>query len=164
MKTKLNWSPQAYRLLFNFVATITLIPGVLILKSIGQISYSEFDIAIVVVGTLLGLLGLSIIIIALTNYDLLAFSGLGKEKPNEKLRVNGLNKHVRHPLYSGIFLLVWGIYIGMLNWNFLIIAVVTSAYIYIGTRLEERKLIEQFGTDYEGYMKRVPMFFPNRKA
>lgn len=34
------------------------------------------------------------------------------------------------------------------------------AYTLIGTELEERKLLRQFGQDYADYRRRVPRFFP----
>jgi protein-S-isoprenylcysteine O-methyltransferase Ste14 len=43
-------------------------------------------------------------------------------------------------------------------------AAVTTAYILVGIALEERDLVEQFGTDYRRYRQRVPMLIPWRKS
>ena len=162
MKSKIKLSSQAYRLLFNFIAIVTLLPGIIPFRMMTQVSSVEMDqpIWLFYLGMAYAAIGGVIVLIALKNYDLLEFSGLGKAKPNETLQRNGLNKFVRHPLYTGTFLLVWGIYLATMEANFLIIACVTTIYIYIGTKLEERKLVEQFGENYLKYKKEVPMFFP----
>jgi hypothetical protein len=36
----------------------------------------------------------------------------------------------------------------------------TTAYILVGTRLEERDLVTQFGASYEQYRRSVPMLMP----
>ena len=42
----------------------------------------------------------------------------------------------------------------------LLFAAMTTAYILVGTRLEERDLVAQFGATYERYRRRVPMLVP----
>ena len=42
----------------------------------------------------------------------------------------------------------------------LLFAVMNTAYILIGVRLEERDLIAEFGASYEHYRQRVPMLLP----
>jgi protein-S-isoprenylcysteine O-methyltransferase Ste14 len=42
----------------------------------------------------------------------------------------------------------------------LIFAAMTTAYIIVGIRLEERDLRSAFGSDYEEYQKQVSMILP----
>ena len=68
---------------------------------------------------------------------------------------------VRHPIYTGIFgmLIVSGFACG--HWLGLVIG---SVIYYVGTiiriRSEEKLLREQFGAEYEEYVREVPAFIP----
>ncbi len=75
-----------------------------------------------------------------------------------RLRVDGILSRVRHPYYSGgiLVLLFWG----EGDSASLVMRVVGIAYLIVGTEIEERKLILQFGEEYRAYRKRVPRFIP----
>jgi protein-S-isoprenylcysteine O-methyltransferase Ste14 len=79
----------------------------------------------------------------------------------EKLVVSGLYRWVRHPLYTAAFLLLWPV--PVMTWNLLALNLGFSAYLLIGTIFEERKLVEQFGTEYAEYRKRTPRIIPGIK-
>jgi len=64
---------------------------------------------------------------------------------------------IRHPFYSGALLLFWA---QDLDGTRLMVNIILTVYVVIGTRLEERKLIREFGNEYIAYQKRVSMFFP----
>jgi len=65
---------------------------------------------------------------------------------------------VRHPWYVAVFiLLLWA---KDLNLTGITINLVLSAYLVIGTLLEERKLVLEFGDKYRRYQQQVSMFFP----
>ena len=78
----------------------------------------------------------------------------------EILQTKGLNAYVRHPLYFAILIIVWGFFLFRPTDLVLTIAIVSTIYIYIGTQLEEKKLIEEFGEAYRDYQKKVKMLFP----
>ena len=42
----------------------------------------------------------------------------------------------------------------------LLFAMMSTAYILVGVRLEERDLVAAFGASYEQYRRRVPMLLP----
>ena len=64
---------------------------------------------------------------------------------------------VRHPWYLAVFILLWA---RDLNLAGFIINLVLSVYLIIGTLLEERKLVLEFGERYKVYQRQVSMFIP----
>ena len=64
---------------------------------------------------------------------------------------------IRHPYYTATILLFWS---GDLDTTGLVINVVVTVYVVIGTWLEERKLVHEFGDRYRDYQRSVSMFVP----
>lgn len=82
------------------------------------------------------------------------------DQSDEKLIRSGLNAYVRHPLYFGAILIVLGVFLVSPQLKNAVLVAITIIYIYIGTRLEERKLIERFGDAYRQYRRDVKMLIP----
>jgi methanethiol S-methyltransferase len=110
----------------------------------------------------LGVCGLVIIFFAFKQYDWMSFSGVRPDK-NEVLKVSGILKHVRHPIYSGTVLIVLGYFIYTPTAATLITTFANFLYLPIGIWLEERKLISWYGDSYRNYKKRVSSIIPNFK-
>ena len=74
-----------------------------------------------------------------------------------KLVDTGIYALVRHPQYLGGIL---AIFIATLllypHWLFLVLGIPGAAILYWGTKEEEKRLVERFGSEYEDYMQRVP--------
>jgi len=68
---------------------------------------------------------------------------------------------VRHPLYVGWFFAFWCT--PTMSAAHLVFALMTSAYILIAIRLEERDLVAAH-PEYDDYRRRVPMLVPRRAA
>lgn len=104
------------------------------------------------------------------DYDSLTFFGIrqilsfGKTKEanlSNEIKRSGLLGIVRHPMYFAVIIyLVCRIQ----TWADLIMGFVLIAYTVIGTILEEKKLVLEFGEPYITYQKEVPMLIPFTKV
>jgi len=93
-------------------------------------------------------------------YELSGLQAFQKREFRMTLQQKGLHKYVRHPLYFGTLLFIWGLFVIFPFLNNLIACVVITGYTLIGIELEEKKLQMEFGDEYDEYAKRVPKLIP----
>ena len=78
-----------------------------------------------------------------------------------RLVTNGVYARMRHPQYTGLFIIVFGE--GIVHWPTIIsvlsFPVIVGAYTLLA-RKEERQMMAKFGDDYRRYRQQVPMFIP----
>jgi protein-S-isoprenylcysteine O-methyltransferase Ste14 len=153
-----------YRLAYN-VFSLIFLSGILYLLVFADVDYLFAPTAVsTYAGYALMGLGLLIIVLAFRNYDLGEFSGIRQLAQQihhpERLMITGLNRYVRNPLYTGIIVFAAGYLLWQPTGMNLATVIVLYVYIYIGTRLEERKLEAVFGEEYRAYKKRVKMLIP----
>jgi protein-S-isoprenylcysteine O-methyltransferase Ste14 len=81
-------------------------------------------------------------------------------QPSMPIIVEGPYRWVRHPLYACILALFW-IRPEMMA-DGLLLSVLWSAWMVVGTILEERDLVADLGDAYRRYQRQVPMLVPWR--
>jgi methanethiol S-methyltransferase len=115
-------------------------------------------------------IGLGVLLLALRQYNMAEFGGwevLGGAEGTlapPLLRTQGLLRLVRHPLYTGTLLVVWGLWLLEAGAAGLVTAASVTLYIRIGIYYEEKKLIRTFGQQYLVYRQRTPMLFPQLRT
>lgn len=151
-----------YRLIYNFLAFILLIPVFVMQFSTIKETLWQVSVYQPVIGKFISVWGAILIATALQGYDLSEFSGLDFNKSQEKneFKNDGLLKYMRHPIYFGILLLVWGMFIADASTRSLAGAIAVTIYLFVGIYFEEKKLIEIFGEKYKRYQQDVPMLIP----
>ena len=83
-----------------------------------------------------------------------------KNKPPKTLplTIRGPYKLVRHPLYFFSLAMIWSC--PDLSADRMLFNLLWTGWIVIGTLLEERDLIREFGEEYRIYQKAIPMLIP----
>ncbi|MBO3699426.1 isoprenylcysteine carboxylmethyltransferase family protein [Fabibacter sp. E12] len=160
VKERIGLKPRTYRILYNLISLLVIglvllisaiIPSPLLMVPTPTHFY---------VGLMMATMGIFIIKRAFRAYSTGVFLGFKPEPKEQHLATDGLQRKVRHPLYSGTIL----IFLGYFTYNPLLSSFVTLLalviYLPIGIRLEEKKLIQKFGQAYIEYKKEVPAIFP----
>lgn len=108
--------------------------------------------------------GLVIMAIVIKKYffSLSGISVFYKQQAPVVLEQDGLHRYVRHPLYFGTLLFIWALFFVFPYLNNLLACIVITGYTILGARLEEKKLVVQFGEQYVLYKRQVPMIIPGK--
>ncbi|HPK53061.1 MAG TPA: NnrU family protein [Smithellaceae bacterium] len=155
-----------HRFLFNIFSVVMLIPVAAYSLSIREDPFFRWDGFLLPLKYLLLLTGIFLFITGARHYSFSHFIGWAQIKEGSKnmlmnktgrLSDHGILGIVRHPFYAGIFPLLWS---DDLDTGTLITNIILSIYVFIGTLLEERKLIREFGDAYRAYQQKVSMLFP----
>lgn len=157
-----------HRLVYNGLSLVTLIPLVVLTRNSSGIVVFAWEGYTVLVRILL--LGVALLLFygGAKRYDFKYFIGLKQLQTGENTVLmggveaffeDGVFGFCRHPWYLGSFLLIWSI-LSEYPLPFFWVACILSVYLVVGTLLEERKIVAQYGDRYRDYQQRVSMFFP----
>lgn len=160
-------SQRYYRLAYNILAGVLLVGIIVLYFLVEKTPLWEPNLLLQLLGSIPILMGLNWTIQAMKKYDLGEFLGTeqlrsGQQPQHTKLIIRGLNGKVRHPLYYGNLLIIWGVLLVFPTDAIFAFALISTIYLVIGSRLEEEKLVKQFGEAYRKYQREVPMLLPFR--
>jgi protein-S-isoprenylcysteine O-methyltransferase Ste14 len=156
-----QFASRWYRLAYNAFAGISFLPVLLLAALLpDRLVYAvpSPGLYLMMAGQLAALL---MLLIGVLQTDTLAFIGIrqivGNEAPG-KLVTGGLYRYMRHPLYTAGLLFIW--LTPTMTINRLTLYLCLTVYILIGAYFEERKLLREFGQEYQNYKARTPMLIP----
>jgi protein-S-isoprenylcysteine O-methyltransferase Ste14 len=114
-----------------------------------------------ILGGALICVGLTLMIATIRLFVTVGKGTLAPWSPTQRLVVQGVYRHVRNPMISGVFFILLGeaflaASLPIFCW-FVIFAVGNAIYIPLA---EEPGLFKRFGNDYEEYRRNVPRWIP----
>jgi methanethiol S-methyltransferase len=165
---KLGGRFRFYRLIFNAVSFLTLIPVFWYSWTDRQAPLFRWTGPWLILQV--GLVGISLFLLAAggRHYSLSRFLGFEQIRTGRtgqtlsdqgSLDLSGIHRVTRHPWYLGGFLIIWA---RDITWAILLSNIVMDAYFVVGALLEEKKLRTVFGRQYQDYQKQVSLLFPCR--
>ena len=84
---------------------------------------------------------------------------VGIEKTSQLVTI-GIYQYIRHPFYSSLLFLGWGIFLKNINWLGLFLVLVNTVILFVTARIEEKENLNFFGKSYQVYMQETKMFVP----
>jgi len=76
------------------------------------------------------------------------------------LVTSGIYHYIRHPLYSSLFLLAWGIFFKSPSWLGVVLAIAATFFLVATAKADESECTRFFGAQYQEYMKTTKRFVP----
>ncbi len=153
-----------YRLSYNAIALVLLlVPVTLVYQINGEYWWRWTGVLWWIVDGAV-LLALFAFLWSLRFYDGATFldwrqlkRGLPREEDPGPLRLSPFHRIDRQPWYFFGLVILWT---RNMNAPLLVSAVIITLYLWVGSRLEERKLVYYYGEAYREYPKRVPGLMP----
>jgi len=78
-----------------------------------------------------------------------------------QLVTSGIYRYIRHPLYSSLLLLTWGIFFKNISALGIVLAASATVFLVLTAKADEQECIQFFGSAYGEYMKSTKMFIPH---
>lgn len=105
-----------------------------------------------------GIAGAAVLLASVRQYGATFF--FIEDRNTDALITSGLNAHVRHPLYFGVLLLTFFLFLHTPSGKNAAFGTVTLIYLVLGTLHEEQRLEARYGEAYTRYKARVKMLIP----
>jgi len=154
----------SYRLWFNILSTILLIPLILLLYLYPGETLWQWTGWKAILMNLLAFTAIFGFYFSLSDYNISEFLGIDlsskkiiKQPTQEQFYLGTFHRYVRHPWYFFLLVILWTR--DMTTYQF-ISAIMITLYLIIGSYFEEKKLIHCFGDVYSRYQKKVSGLIP----
>jgi protein-S-isoprenylcysteine O-methyltransferase Ste14 len=165
LKRRLGAGFRFYRVAFNLVALVLLVPLVSYSQALNTAPILRWQGPWLAVRYALVVLAVLLFAAGGRHYSLRQFLGISQLRGASAgglasgggIDARGVLGVIRHPWYTGVVLLLWARDLDVASF---VTSGVLTAYILVGTLLEERKLVHEFGDAYRDYQRRVSMFVP----
>lgn len=160
---QLATSPRYYRLAFNLISTLLIIPIAWLLHGTDWQPLWQWTGTWQWIMNGVAVFAIVSFLISLRAYSGMDFSGLGRafsgnnSNHKESFRISRFHRFVRHPWYFLALLLIWS---RDMNSGMLLSALLITLYFFAGSYLEEKKLKHQFGSAYTEYCQKVSGLIP----
>ena len=151
--------------LLGLIIFIVGIPFVMYLAS-GSPNLAEISLIQLLILIILAILG-----IGLSIWSIVYMKNVGKGNPFDafnhevaprttSLMTDGPYGICRNPMLLGVFIYHWGVLIALLSFGAVIIFLIEILIMTVQVKKEEQRLKNDFGKDYEEYMKNTHRFLP----
>jgi protein-S-isoprenylcysteine O-methyltransferase Ste14 len=140
------------RSVYVWTASLLLMAVCLLWKPIGGVAY-EHTGWIAAGHAVIQVLGVAIVARSVRAIDALELAGIRSQSGAAGLQIAGPYRLVRHPLYLGWTLVVFGA--AVMTGDRLGFAAITTLYLMVAIPWEERALRVAFGSDYDRYIRLV---------
>nr|WP_321498313.1 isoprenylcysteine carboxylmethyltransferase family protein [uncultured Methanolobus sp.] len=155
-----------YMPVYNFIAIITLIPLVYVLyKNPGEFLYvipSPWRWLMVAGQVIAMITGPRALRDAPHRFQLKAQLSAPNSPQSVHLDIHGIYRWIRDPFLLSGLVIMW--LTPFMTTNLLIIYILTTVYLIIGSLHWESRLVAQFGDEYRDYQKHVHRIIPRFKA
>ena len=149
-----------YRLIYNGLSLVIMLWILSVMLHLDTPSVLSDNALITSFGFDLMLFGFAVLVLTFEHINLLSFFGLSQKEESAGLITAGVYQYVRHPLYSGLFLVLVGWFLSLPTQSVLLSVVMSVIYIVIGIEFEEKKLRRIFGEQYAKFALNKKKFIP----
>src|SRR4051812_31795092 len=136
VRQKLGRQWTYYRIYYSLFAFATFVPLMYYQFSMPSPVLFKPGAGSFITGIAVAGFGFIIMIACIYKYfmQLSGLKSIIKEERPDQLMVTGIHKKVRHPLYAGTFVFIWGLLIVLPTFSLLITDIIITTYTLIGIR------------------------------
>lgn len=154
---------QLYRIGYNIINSVAFIIVLYLVPPITPVLFEILQISLwrQLITVCIFMFGTIILSWGISSWDITGFLGFTKEE--KTLNTSGPYRFSRHPVYSGIIIIL--ISLLFIKWSVVTLSWLIGAggYFLLGTFPEEQKLQHVFGEKYNIYRKDTARLFPYQK-